>query len=214
MLEERFGWKGPKSGEQGSYDYLPLVVQADPQDEPELFDMPVECVPHVHIHHPKYPDLSLLDLRWYPIPAVCALDLTLGGIVYTAVPFNGWYADTEVLRDLIDEDRYDLLVPIAQALGIYEETKPGEAPYYKDEVILILSKAIHYSFKTAKVAMIVSIVNNLCISYRMCKCTNDLSIISLSLPSLSHNISRITTISLICFGTGTRAKCSQGSIVQ
>ena len=30
MLGERFGWKGPKSGEQGPYDYLPLVIQADP----------------------------------------------------------------------------------------------------------------------------------------------------------------------------------------
>ncbi len=61
------------------------------------------------------------------------------------------------------------------------------APYYKDEVILILSKAIHYSFKTAKVAMIVSIVNIPdASSYHMCKCTNDLSIITLSLPSLPH----------------------------
>ena len=24
--------------------------------------------------------------------------MTLGGILYTAIPFNGWYADTEVLR--------------------------------------------------------------------------------------------------------------------
>ncbi len=154
MLEERFGWNGPKSGEQGPYDYLPLIVQADPYGKPELFDMPIEFVPHVHIQHPEHPELSFLDLRWYPIPAVCALDLTLGGIVYTAAPFNGWYADTEVLRDLIDEDRYNLLAPIAQALGIYEETKSGEAPFYKDQVIFILSKAIYHSFKTAKVTMI------------------------------------------------------------
>ncbi len=28
-------------------------------------------------------------MKWYPIPAVCALDMELGGITYTAVPFNG-----------------------------------------------------------------------------------------------------------------------------
>ena len=34
----------------------------------------------------------------HQIPAVCALDMTLGGVLYSAIPFNGWYADTEVLR--------------------------------------------------------------------------------------------------------------------
>mmetsp|Transcript_20336 Transcript_20336/g.40821 ORF Transcript_20336/g.40821 Transcript_20336/m.40821 type:complete len:248 (-) Transcript_20336:2058-2801(-) len=87
----------------------------------------------------------------YPIPAVSALDLTIGGLVYTAAPFNGWYADTEVLRDLTDECRYNLLVPIAKALGF--DTN-AEAPLWKDEVMAILNKAIYYSYKKAKVAMV------------------------------------------------------------
>jgi len=119
-----------------------------------MFELPLNCAPPVHIFHPKYPELSELNMKWYPTPAVCALDLTLGGILYTAVPFNGWYADTEVLRDLIDEDRYNLMVPIAKALGLNTELKAGEPPYYKEEVSWILCKAIYHSFKTAKVAMI------------------------------------------------------------
>ena len=90
MLEERFDWTGPNDGVKGSYDYLPLVMQIDPNEPPELFHVPLECSPPVFITHHKYPQLSKLGMRWYPIPAVSALDLTIGGINYTAAPFNGW----------------------------------------------------------------------------------------------------------------------------
>ena len=154
MLDERFGWKGPRDGKHGNYDYLPLVMQSSPTDDPQLFEVPLECAPAVHIHHPEHPELSELGLRWYPIPAVCALDLTVGGIMYTAVPFNGWYANTEVLRDLTDECRYNMLVPVARALRLDPDTKPGDEPLWKDEVMTVLNKAIYHSFKTQKIAMI------------------------------------------------------------
>ena len=142
-------------------------------------------------------ELSSLNMRWYPIPAVCALDMTLGGITYTAVPFNGehlccdgrskqsylnrwkqkcptiltttiswllffchirfivgWYANTEVLRDLTDEGRYNMLVTAAKALGMDADTKPGDAPLWIDDVMAILSKAVYHSFKASKIAMI------------------------------------------------------------
>eukprot|EP00985_Skeletonema_marinoi_P017024 scaffold9252_cov160-Skeletonema_marinoi.AAC.15 len=154
MLEERFGWTGPPDGKQGPYDYLPLVIQSSPNDAPQLFDVPLECAPEVHIHHPEHPELSELNMRWYPIPAVCALDLTIGGIVYSAVPFNGWYANTEVLRDLTDVSRYNMLVPVARALGLDPDTKPGDEPLWKDEVMTVLNKAVYHSFKVSKIAMI------------------------------------------------------------
>jgi nitric-oxide synthase len=93
-------------------------------------------------------------MQWFPVPAVCALDLTVGGILYTAAPFNGWYANTEVLRDLTDECRFNMLIPVAEALGMEIDTKPGEAPLWKDEVMHILSSAVYHSFKSAKIAMI------------------------------------------------------------
>jgi len=95
MLEERFGWKGPADGKRGAYDYLPLVMQSNPNDKPQVFEVPLECARAVHIQHPDHPELSELGMRWYPIPAVCALDMTVGGLLYTAAPFNGWYANTE-----------------------------------------------------------------------------------------------------------------------
>ena len=89
MLEERFGWTGPQDGKRSAYDYLPLIMQFDPNGPPELFDVPLTCAPPVMIHHPQHPQLSSPGMRWYPIPAVCALDMEIGGLVYTAVPFNG-----------------------------------------------------------------------------------------------------------------------------
>ena len=126
-------------------------------------------------------------MQWYPIPAVCALDckyldiampllilyahshllisfltltlVTVGGIVYNAVPFNGWYANTEVVRDITDECRLNMLVPIGKALGMETDTKPGEAPLWKDEAMHILSSAVYHSFKTAKVNELILISN-------------------------------------------------------
>lgn len=154
MLEEQFGWTGPPDLKKSAYDYLPLVVQSEPNVAPELFAVPLECAVPVHIHHPEHPELSQLDMQWYPVPAVCALDMTIGGILYTAVPFNGWYANTEVLRDLTDKGRYNMLVPVAKALGLDPDTKPGDEPLWKDEVMTVLNKAVYYSFKQRKVAMI------------------------------------------------------------
>lgn len=64
-------------------------MQVDPDGPPKLFEVPVELAPPVRIYHPQYPELSSLGLQWYPIPAVCALDMDIGGLTYTAVPFNG-----------------------------------------------------------------------------------------------------------------------------
>lgn len=55
MLKDRFGWDGPADGKKGPFDYLPLVIQADPKEAPELFEVPLEMCPPVHIHHPRYP---------------------------------------------------------------------------------------------------------------------------------------------------------------
>ena len=47
-----------------------------------------------------------------------------------------------------------MIVPIAKALGMNVEMKAGEPPYYKEDVMSILCKAIYHSYKTSKVAMV------------------------------------------------------------
>ena len=142
MLGERFGWDGPSDGVKSAYDYLPIVCQISPDEPPEMFEVPIECAPPVFIAHHQYPGLASLAMRWYPIPAVSALDMEIGGLRYTADPFNGWYANTEVVRDLTDEKRYNLLVPIGKALGLDVNLGPGEPPLWIDQAMSILSSAV------------------------------------------------------------------------
>ncbi len=67
---------------------------------------------------------------------------------------SGWYASTEVVRDLTDESKYNLLTPVAEALGFDTDTKPGEAPLWIDMVMAILSMAVYHSFQKSKIAMV------------------------------------------------------------
>jgi nitric-oxide synthase len=59
----------------------------------------------VPIRHPTNEAISAMGLQWYAVPAVSCLELSVGGLTYTAAPFNGWYADTEIVRNLTDETR-------------------------------------------------------------------------------------------------------------
>ena len=52
MIEKRFGWKGPANG-RTQFDILPLVVQIDPDEPPELFPMPASLAAPIAIWHPK-----------------------------------------------------------------------------------------------------------------------------------------------------------------
>lgn len=50
----------------------------------------------VEISHPRIAGFESLALRWYAIPAVANMDLSVGGLSFTAAPFNGWYLATEI----------------------------------------------------------------------------------------------------------------------
>ena len=51
-----------------------------------------------------------MSLKWYGVPAVAGMMLDVGGLEFTAVPFNGWYMSTEIAcRNFGDEYRYNLL---------------------------------------------------------------------------------------------------------
>lgn len=58
----------------------------------------------------RYPGFDQLKLKWYGIPGVSCLMLEIGGLRFTAAPFNGWYLVTEIgARDLGDPMRYNML---------------------------------------------------------------------------------------------------------
>ena len=51
-------------------------------------------------------EIEKLDLEWFPLPGVSCLLAEIGGLQFPAAPFTGWYGSIEILRDLLEENRY------------------------------------------------------------------------------------------------------------
>jgi nitric-oxide synthase len=143
---ERFGWLG----EGSAFDILPLVIDG-PTGPPHVFEIPRDAVLEVPIEHPQYPWFAELGLRWHAVPAISNMDLHIGGITYTAAPFNGWYMGTEIgSRNFGDSTRYDLLPGVARRLGLDTST---ERTLWKDRALLELNVAVLHSFTMAGVTI-------------------------------------------------------------
>ncbi|RHW32756.1 nitric oxide synthase [Lysinibacillus yapensis] len=144
---EKMGWKG----EGTAFDVLPLVIQLR-EEEPVFFDIPKEYILEVAIRHPQYDQLSHLNLKWYGVPIVSNMKLSLGGIEFNAAPFNGWYMGTEIgARNFADVNRYNLLPAVAELLGI--DTKSNSS-LWKDRALVELNVAVLHSFKEDGVSIV------------------------------------------------------------
>jgi len=141
------GWDGGG----GSFDPLPHVIQIG-EGEPALFEVPDELFEEVRIVHPEYGWFAELGLRWYDVPVVSNMRLEIGGISYTAAPFNGWYMSTEIgAQNFADEDRYDVLPQIGARLG-YDTSR--NRSLWKDEALVELNRAVLHSFEEAGVTIV------------------------------------------------------------
>jgi len=143
---KKLGWKKEV---EGDFDVLPVVIQIDGK-LPKLFELAPEYVTEIPLVHPKYPEFQELGLKWHGLPAISNMRIELGGIVYTAAPFNGWYMNTEISRNMCDANRYNLCEKIAKHLGLfYEDTK-----FWRDRVFVELNEAIIYSFEISGAKMV------------------------------------------------------------
>jgi nitric-oxide synthase len=146
-MVQRMGWKG-----QGTpFDILPIVIQM-PNQCPKLFELPHDAVLEVPIQHPEYSWFAELGLKWHALPVISNMMLEIGGVQYTAAPFNGWYMGTEIAaRNFADENRYNLLPIVAKRMGLdtrYDHT------LWRDRAIVELNVAVLYSFRCAGVTMV------------------------------------------------------------
>uniref|UniRef100_A0A8C5TKU7 Nitric oxide synthase n=1 Tax=Malurus cyaneus samueli TaxID=2593467 RepID=A0A8C5TKU7_9PASS len=140
------GWK-PK---YGRFDVLPLVLQANGQD-PEIFEIPPEIILQVPMEHPKYEWFKELDLKWYALPAVANMLLEVGGLEFTACPFNGWYMGTEIgVRDFCDVHRYNILKEVGRRMGL-ETNKLSSL--WKDQAVVEINVAVLHSFQKQNVTI-------------------------------------------------------------
>lgn len=120
--------------------------------EPRWFDIPKELVLEVPIEHPEYPQLQELGIRWYGVPIVSDMRLEIGGISYTAAPFNGWYMGTEIgARNLADEQRYNLLPALSEIMGL---PATHESTLWRDRALVELNVAVLYSYKKNGVTIV------------------------------------------------------------
>ncbi|NP_001098407.1 nitric oxide synthase 2a, inducible [Danio rerio] len=142
----QLGWK-PK---YGRFDVLPLVLQANGED-PEVFEIPPELILEVPIEHPEYEWFKDLDLKWYAIPAVANMLMEVGGLEFTACPFNGWYMGTEIgVRDFCDSQRYNILERVGQLMGL--ETRKLSS-LWKDQALVAINVAVIHSYQKNKVTI-------------------------------------------------------------
>lgn len=144
---QRLGWQGRR----GAHDLLPVVIQQG-KDTPQWFELLEEDVLEVPIRHPEYSWFETMGVRWYAVPVITSMVLEVGGIIYPAAPFNGWYMATEIAaRNLGDTNRYHLLPEVAQRMGLDITQKAG---LWKDRALLMLNEAVLYSYAQAGVTLV------------------------------------------------------------
>ena len=82
--------------------------------------------------------------------------LEIGGISYTAAPFNGWYMGTEIgARNLADHDRYNLLPAVAEMMDL-DTSRNGTL--WKDKALVELNVAVLHSFKNKELVLLTIIL--------------------------------------------------------
>ncbi len=146
-LVQGMGWKGAGT----KFDILPLIIQM-PDERPQLFELPPEVILEVPINHPDYPWFADLGLKWHALPVISDMRLEIGGISYSAAPFNGWYMSSEIgSRNLADVKRYNLLPIIAERMGLNTKSKLS---LWKDRALIELNAAVLYSFALHGVSIV------------------------------------------------------------
>jgi len=144
---QSLGWDGKGT----HFDVLPLVLQMG-SNAPSLFDIPKDLVLEVPLSHPELSAFADLQLRWYGVPMVSDMQLEIGGVKYTAAPFNGWYMGTEIgARNLADTKRYNMLPRIASIMGL---DISRESSLWKDKALVELNIAVLHSFKQYRVTIV------------------------------------------------------------
>jgi nitric-oxide synthase len=145
---QQLGWMG---GKGTPFDILPVVIQM-PHQPPRMFELPRDIVLEVPLSHPNYPWFAQLGLKWHALPVISNMRLEIGGISYTAAPFNGWYMGTEIgARNLGDVNRYNLLPLIAQKMGLDIRS---DRTLWKDRALVELNVAVLSSFSQHGVTVV------------------------------------------------------------
>ena len=144
----RQGWTPP--ARKTAYDCLPLVIDV-PGSSPRLYEFNPADVLTVSLEHPAYPEFGQLGLKWCAVPAISNFRMDIGGVQYGCIPFNGWFMETEISRNIWEDWRYDKAEAVARAMGI---DTSSEQTLWRDRAFLELNVAVLHSFSKAKVTLV------------------------------------------------------------
>lgn len=144
----RLGWTPP--AQKTAYDCLPLAIEV-PGQPPKLYEFGADELLTVPIEHPAYPGFKALDMRWCAVPVIANFRMEIGGVQYGCLPFNGWFMETEITRNLWEDWRYDKAEAIAQVMGL---DTSSEQTLWRDRTFLELNAAVLHSFSQAKVTLV------------------------------------------------------------
>ena len=149
-IARSMGWQSPSV--PGQFDRLPITIR-DENDRRSIHALDDKAWHEVEISHPEHDTLASLGLRWYAVPVVSNMIMSIGGIDYPCAPFNGFYMGTEIgSRNFADKKRYDALTKIANALQINTDNKSN--PLWQDSTLTELNKAVLHSYQSAGVTLI------------------------------------------------------------
>lgn len=144
----RLGWTPPAT--KTAYDCLPLAIEV-PGQAPKLYAFDPADVLTVPLEHPAYPQFDALGLQWCAVPAISNFRMNIGGVQYGCIPFNGWFMETEIARNVWEEWRYDQAEAVARAMSI---NTSSEQTLWRDRAFLELNVAVLHSFSKAKVTLV------------------------------------------------------------
>ena len=153
----KLGWNKPEK-QRTQWDLLPIIVQADPNIPPNWYELPEDLrqLAVVYLSHPepKYDAaIKKLGLRWVIQPFVADKAIEIGGIVFTCVPFSGWFMETEIGRNLCDIQRYNFIPKLAASLDL-DITAAANSQLNVDRIYVEINASVLYSFQKAKIAIV------------------------------------------------------------
>ncbi|MEL6644248.1 MAG: nitric oxide synthase oxygenase [Pseudomonadota bacterium] len=148
-IAQSMGWHPPEP--RGQFDLLPVILR-DGAGRRHMFEVPAGLQREVPLRLEGAEAFNALGLRWYAVPIVSDMILTIGGIDYPCAPFNGFYMCTEIAsRNFADSNRFDLLPTIAAAL---RHDPAASDPMWRDRALTELNAAVMASFRAAGVTIV------------------------------------------------------------
>jgi nitric-oxide synthase len=116
-----------------------------------VFPLPRDVVREVPLEHPELPWFATLGLRWHAVPVISNRKLRIGGVTYSAAPYNGVYICQAIGEDVFADDAaYGLARAVADRLGL---DTTSERTLWRERAAVELNRAVLHSFDLAGVTI-------------------------------------------------------------